>query len=308
MKYHLRMKRMNQGVKEASAVTLLQGSGESDKRLTRAASPSDLASSGILRMTSENESDRLGLFSPEVMVAQPGKPLYRLLQDHIRGLIERGDLAPGDLIPPEWQLADRLQISQGTVKKAISNLVWEKLLFRHQGKGTYVSRTDFEETLFRFVSYGDADGKDVRIHKTTTDRAIRQAPDDVYTRLGLSQTSPVTYIERLGVVDDAPTLVEYSWWPSVLVPGLEDSELYIPDYFYALILDRFGIPVVRADETLTAEAADTHTAALLDIAPGTPVVVLKRMTYTSHDRIVEVRTTKGRADRFSYRAEIRSDF
>ena len=44
------------------------------------------------------------------------KPLYQVVEDHIRGLIDAGTLVPGDLIPSEPQLARQLQVSQGTVK------------------------------------------------------------------------------------------------------------------------------------------------------------------------------------------------
>ncbi|MCE8028659.1 GntR family transcriptional regulator [Halomonas daqingensis] len=234
-----------------------------------------------------------------------GKPLYRVVEDHIRDLINTGKLVPGDLIPSESQLAKALDVSPGTVKKAITNLVWEKLLFRHQGKGTYVSRVDFEKSLFQFFSYGDAEGRSIRIHKITTARRRQEGSAAICKRLGVEPGTELVYIERLGLIGEQPILVEYSWWPASVVPGLEDENVYIPDFLYAMVLNRYGVPVVRAQETLTAEAADETTARMIGIESGTPVVVLKRVTYTTGDRIVEVRTTKGRADRFSYKTEIR---
>ncbi|HET8791676.1 MAG TPA: GntR family transcriptional regulator [Modicisalibacter sp.] len=253
----------------------------------------------------EADVDRLELFYATPLEAAGGKPLYRVVEDHIRTLISTGRLIPGDLIPSETQLAKALDVSPGTVKKAITNLVWEQLLFRHQGKGTYVSRVDFEKSLFRFFSYGDAEGRSVRIHKETTARCRKPGPIHICKRLGVEDGSDLIYIERLGFIDERPILVEYSWWPASVVPGLEDERIHIPDYLYALVLNRYGVPIVRAQETLTAEAADAKTAEMIGITKGTPVVVLKRTTYTQDDRIVEVRTTKGRADRFSYKTTIR---
>ncbi|GAB2716048.1 GntR family transcriptional regulator [Halomonas garicola] len=251
------------------------------------------------------EVDRLHLFSATPLEATKGKPLYRVVEDHIRRLINTGQLVPGDLIPSESQLAKALGVSPGTVKKAITNLVWEQLLFRHQGKGTYISRVDFEKSLFRFFSYGDPEGRSIRIHKKTTERCRQPGPADICRRLGVPEGSDLVYIERVGLVGNQPILVEYSWWPAAVVPGLENKSLHIPDYLYALVLDQYGVPVVRAQETLTADAADAKTAEMVGIDEGTPVVVLKRTTYTKEDHIIEVRTTKGRADRFSYKTEIR---
>lgn len=253
----------------------------------------------------ETEDERLELFRNQVPRQGDKRPLYRVVEDHIRDLINSGELMPGDLIPSEPQLAASLGVSQGTVKKAIDNLVWEGLLYRHQGKGTYISKVDFGKSLFRFFSYGDAHGRAVRIHKETTSRRRCVGPANVTRRLHVPDGTELVYIERLGLIGDAPILVEYSWWPADIVPGLEDDTLHIPDYLYALVLDKFGVQVLRAEETLTADAADAHTARALNIPEKTPVVVLKRVTYTRGDRIVEVRTTKGRADRFSYKTEIR---
>ena len=233
------------------------------------------------------------------------KPLYQIVEDHIRGLIDDGTLVPGDLIPSEPQLARQLEVSQGTVKKAIDNLVWERRLYRHQGKGTYVSNIDFNNSLFRFTTYGDAEGKPTRIHKETARRRIEQATPAVRDRLQVPVGTGVLYIERVGFVDEEPVMVEYSHWRADLVPGLEDETLHIPDLLYALIVEKFQIPVVRAEETLTAGAADRQTAEHLAISPGTPVLVLNRTTYTRDNQIIEVRTSKGRADKFSYNTEIR---
>lgn len=236
---------------------------------------------------------------------RPSKPLYQVAEDYIRELIESEALVPGDLVPSEPQLAKTLGMSQGTVKKAIDNLVWQKRLFRHQGKGTYVSSFDFNNSLFRFATYGDAAGKDARIHKETTERRVAPGSAEVCRQLRIPPRSNVLHMERIGYIDQKPVLVEYSRWRADIVAGLEDEDVHIPDLLYALVVEKYRVPVVRAEETLSAEALDKKTADKLEIATGTPVLVLKRVTYTTKNEIIEVRTTKGRGDKFSYKAEIR---
>lgn len=233
------------------------------------------------------------------------EPLYQRVENHIRRQIEQGELVPGDLILSEPRLSKELNVSQGTVKKAIDNLVWQGLLYRHQGKGTFVSRIDFNNSLFRFFSYGDEKGGDIRIRKTTTDRRLVTGLPDICKRLNVPEKTPLLYIERIGYTRKSPTFIEYSWWIAGLVPNLEKEETHIPDLFYALIVDQYGIPIIRAEETLTAGACDQKTADKLNIELNSPVVVLNRTTYTVDQKIVEVRTTKGRADQFSYKREIR---
>jgi len=232
-------------------------------------------------------------------------PLYRVVEEHLRARIGSGELVPGDLIPSESQLARKLGVSQGTVKKALEKLVNERLLYRHQGKGTYVSRIDFNNSLFRFFAYGDGAGGAVRIRKHTPARALRPGPREVCRRLAVAAGSELLCIERVGYADESPVMTETSWWVAELVAGLEDDSLHIPDLMYAMVVERFALPVVRCDETLTAEVADTVTAERLRIAPGAPLLVLKRLAVTTDARPMEFRITRGRGDRFSYKTEIR---
>jgi GntR family transcriptional regulator len=232
------------------------------------------------------------------------KPLYRVVEDYLLDFIESGELVSGDLIPSEPQLAATLNVSQGTVKKAIDNLVWEKKLYRHQGKGTYVSRIDFNNSLFRYFSYGDAQGKDVRIDKKTSKRYIEQGNKIICRKMNVPDKTDLLYIERIGYVENQPVMVEYSRWRADVLPGLENEDIHIPDLFYAVVVDKYKIPVVRAAETLTAEIVTEKTASLLNIKMNSPVLVLNRTTYTRNNEIIEIRTTKGRGDMFSYMTEI----
>jgi GntR family transcriptional regulator len=236
---------------------------------------------------------------------QSQQPLYQNVEDYIREQINEGHLTPGDLIPSEPRLSKELNVSQGTVKKALDNLVWQGLLYRHQGKGTFVSRIDFNNSLFRFFSSADEKGHEVRIRKSTTDRWLGKGPKKICKRLGVREGTELLFIERIGYMNNLPTFIENSWWIAELVPDLEKEETHIPDLFYALIVDHYNIPIVRAEETLTAEACDKNTAEKLNIKADSPVVVLNRSTFTVGDKIVEVRTTRGRADQFSYQREIR---
>ncbi len=234
------------------------------------------------------------------------KPLYLVVKDHIVESIESGGLEPGDLIPSESQLARTLDVSVGTVRKAIDQLEQQRRLYRHQGKGTYVSRIDFDNSLFRFFSYGDAAGGAARYRKSTPVRKRVKGDKAICRELAVRAGTPLIYLERIGYTDEAqPVLVEKCWWLAHLVEGIQDAEVHITDLLYAVIERRFGVHVVRSEETLTAEAADLATATSLKVGEGAPVVVLRRHTFTTNDKLIEYRETRGRADLFSYKTEIR---
>ena len=67
----------------------------------------------------------------------PG-PLHRKLGDAIRRAIDQGLLAPGERLPAERELANRLAVSRSTVVTAFDALRAEGLLESRQGSGTRV--------------------------------------------------------------------------------------------------------------------------------------------------------------------------
>ncbi|BCL81712.1 GntR family transcriptional regulator [Ktedonobacteria bacterium brp13] len=67
-------------------------------------------------------------------------PRYYQLKEIMSEKISTGEWKPGGLIPSERELGEQYGISRMTARQAITELVNEGLLFREQGKGTFVSR------------------------------------------------------------------------------------------------------------------------------------------------------------------------
>lgn len=65
--------------------------------------------------------------SPELVVAQ------------IRRLISRGALRPGDMLPPERKLSEKLGISRGHIRKGLKKLELYGIVKSVQGSGTFVT-------------------------------------------------------------------------------------------------------------------------------------------------------------------------
>lgn len=66
-------------------------------------------------------------------------PLYEQIERVIKRKIKMGELKPGDPIGSQNDLSKEFKVSIITVKKALSNLANEGVLFTRVGKGTYVS-------------------------------------------------------------------------------------------------------------------------------------------------------------------------
>lgn len=65
-------------------------------------------------------------------------PIYRQLVDKIRVAVKKGQLQPGDRLPTVQELADRLGVAKGTIKRAYDELGNMGILEKVQGRGTFI--------------------------------------------------------------------------------------------------------------------------------------------------------------------------
>jgi GntR family transcriptional regulator len=222
-------------------------------------------------------------------------PTFRPLYGQIRALIERaleaGEWAPGAAIPSELELASRFGVSQGTVRKAIQSLAAENLLVRRQGKGTYVATHTEEKTSnFRFLRIRRNDGQPEYPRSRLVDLRRAKASAEVARALGIRTGEPTYQLRRVLEYGGRPAVLDEITLPAALFQGLTRArcESY-PGSMYGFFESQFGVRMLRAEERLHAVAADAASAALLEVAPGTPLLAVDRIAFTYGDRPVEWR-------------------
>ena len=71
--------------------------------------------------------------------------------DSIRAMIRSGDLAPGERLPPEQELAERLGVSRGSLREAVRALSQINVLDVRRGDGTYVTSLAPERAVVGMV-------------------------------------------------------------------------------------------------------------------------------------------------------------
>lgn len=72
--------------------------------------------------------------------------IYEEIVLQIRGMIDRGDLAVGDKLPPERKLAALFGVSRNTVREAIKALAEQGVIESRQGAGNYIQAVKEGET------------------------------------------------------------------------------------------------------------------------------------------------------------------
>jgi GntR family transcriptional regulator len=233
-------------------------------------------------------------------------PRYQRLHDEFSARIAGRQWKPDEPIPTEAELAATFSVSIGTVRKAIDALVAAGRLERLQGSGTFVRRPKFGSSLFRFFRFEGREGEKLVPESRILKREVIEAPQAVAAALGVAVGSPCIHLNRLRLIDRQPLLLESIWLQKSRFNALlEIDPREFGDLLYPLYEQYCGQVIASARETLTAEAVGSRNARLLEIAPGSPVIVIERLALSFDGQPLEWRRSHGGADQFRYHVEIR---
>lgn len=224
-------------------------------------------------------------------------PLYHQLAQQLIGAVENGILKPGDPFENELALAERLDVSRPTVRRAIAELVNRGLLVRRRGVGTSVASQVIHRRDELTSLYDDM----LRKGKEPTTKVLSLDPamiDETAAKaLGLPSDTPLLHVERLRCAGSTPTAVLRNWLPPKF------NELTTDEFehtsLYALLRARGGRPMI-AHQTIGARRPEKHERALLEIPAGDPVLTMTRRAYDAAGTAVEYGDHSYRSDQYAF--------
>jgi GntR family transcriptional regulator len=231
----------------------------------------------------------------ERLIHDSFKPLYFQLKEIFHDKIENEELKEGDMIPSENELQQIYGVSRATVRKAIELLVYEGLMDKKKGKGTFVKRRKIEEELPVLKSFTEEmSGRDA--YKEVLSMAYIKAPAAISSRMKLPPDESVFSLKRLMVVDGMPLGILHSYIPARFGLSLEE------DYAKSLyrILEKKGIRLKEAEQTIEVRMATREEIRLLKLEVPLPTLVIKRLAYSVNQEPVEYVKGVYRGDRYRY--------
>ena len=230
------------------------------------------------------------------------EPLYRRAYHHLRARIASGELGAGAMLPSETTLAAELRLSQGTARKALMELERDGLITRRQGRGSFVNQTTPESALFHFFRLRDAEG--LPAVPELMGQAITSRAADVEDRAVFGpDTSSVFVIERTRAIAGRCAICETIVVPAHLFPGLAERAP-LPNALYVLFERFYGRAVVSALERIASEPAAAGDAHALGIAPGHPVLIVRRQALDLAGNVIERRSSRYHAPGYHYESTL----
>lgn len=233
-------------------------------------------------------------------------PLYHQLKQWLSTRIVSGELPPGMQLPGDYALSERLGVSRGVVRQALSELRHEGLIERERGRGTFVSRPKTAQGLIESMRgfAEDAALRGQRIDSTVLRLMESPSGDVVAAKLELELGEPVVELERLRRLDGDPWVLTVTYLPAALVPDLVRRDFGGGTSLYAVLRDDYGLVARSATRRVEATVTDAREAHLLRTRVGEPLLVLRSISYTADGRPLEYFVARHRGDRSAFEVHL----
>jgi GntR family transcriptional regulator len=231
-------------------------------------------------------------------------PIYYQLQELIKDLVDKGELKPGDLLPPEREYAEKFQISRMTVRQALTQLVHDGYLHRLQGKGTFVSERKIEQPLHRLRSFTeDMVARGLKPASQLLSFEIIPAPVQIASNLSIQEHGPVYEIKRIRLADNVPMAFETSYISANLAKGL--TEQIVKQSVYAYLEEQLKLEIDHASQVIESSIANEVEANFLKINIGSPIMLIQQQTFLKDGAPIEYVRSSYRADRYKFMIQMK---
>lgn len=227
-------------------------------------------------------------------------PKYLQIENELKKEIISGKFKYGDKFYSEAQLKEKFNVSSITVIRSVKELVKAGYLVRHQGKGTFISRSR-KDKLVRLSDnevFSDKQEED-RVEVIKLQEANKA---EILEKLGLPKYDTYYYIERLRLIGDTPFMVHRSFIPAKFInKNLAKDPNNYHSIYETLQKDKqlylFDEPFTETDIIVKA---DSEISQQLKIAKDYPVVrQVKKTILSATGEVVELVVHYKRCDYFS---------
>ena len=248
---------------------------------------------------------------PAMSLSMP-LPKYHQIYLLLREQLQEGRFEHG--LPGEFTLMREFGVARVTVRRALQELAQEGLILRERGRGTRAlhaaagrgharqarapktQKAQLSGLLENLVSMG------LRTSVRVLSVEVLTAPDEVAQHLQLASAEPVQKAQRVRSTDEGPLSHITTWVPQRIATHFDARELAREPIL--LLMEKAGVAVGRAEQTISARLADAHLAHHLEVAVGSALLAVQRLIYDEQDRPVQWLHGVYRPDRYQYQLQL----
>lgn len=231
-------------------------------------------------------------------------PLYHQIFLIIRQKIMDGVYSYDERLPGELDLIRQHAVSRITAKRALDELALEGMVIRERGRGTRVRYRTAASPL-QSTTEGLLDNLQTMGLETQADLLefdYVSASQEVAAALECRVDQTVQRAVRIRLMEGMPFSHLTTHVPEAVGKKFKSEELAVNPMLS--LLERSGVVVSGATQTLSATLADAKIALALGVEVGSALLKLRRIVRDEQQRPVEFLTALYRPDQYQYRMVI----
>ncbi|MEK6481200.1 GntR family transcriptional regulator [Catalinimonas sp. 4WD22] len=204
-------------------------------------------------------------------------PRYLQLHALLKQQILTGTLSEGSLLPSENQLSKEYSMSRSMVRQALVELEKERLIRKHQGKGSIVERKDKRLGLLSFRGFSEVLGSTDHRASSRFLQPLHKISwsEDFFFELSKKETKKgCIVIRRLREVDKEAVMLEHTYLPDTLNKFMEKE--WVEDSLFKTLQFHYQISIKSVEQYIKAISADAEQALLLHMQKGDPLLKINR--------------------------------
>lgn len=224
-----------------------------------------------------------------MQASTPAKPLpvYLQIGELLARQIKAGYWRQGERLPTEAELAQRLSVAVGTLRKSLALLEQQGVLERIQGSGTYVKKVAGTQQIYELFRLELRDGPGL---PTAHILDVRRMPRPAHVPvLGEQAQASVWRVRRQRFLSQVPVALEEIWFEADTLPQLTAEEL--GDSMYLFYQQRFGLWIARVEDRLAAASAPDWACPPCGLAAGDCAGFIERLSWTAGNVLAEYSQT-----------------
>jgi GntR family transcriptional regulator len=212
--------------------------------------------------------------------------LYAHVKEQLRREILDGSRAVHSKLPSEDQLTKLFKVSRITVRQALADLQRDGLVFKVNGKGSFVSKPKAVLDISMLRGFAEAAAS---LGYETFARVISlqeiEASRSVATHLMLEPKAKVVRLQRLRFLNREPVSFDITYVRSEVGAVLANVDLETRDVI-SVLENECKLTVVKAREAIDAMLCDAETGKHLQLEEGGPILHIERTMLDQKERPV----------------------
>lgn len=227
--------------------------------------------------------------------------IYRKIATQLRDEISALYI-PGDLLPPEHQLAERFDVNRHTVRRAIDELVQDGLVRRHQGLGCRVVQKPIDYALHDRAAFSHNLGQvGLGLETEVIGCWLVELPKVLVERLELTGVVQVIELQTRRFIGSDPVCLIRHYLFDLPDDALAD---FSEGSLHAYLLQNFDLELQRGTTRLSARMPTFDECHQLAISRGVPVMEVHTQNVCRQSgQLREYSIARSRSDYFEYRVE-----